>query len=71
MNNEIIFQINESLDGGYEAKAIGHSIYTQCDEYSQLQETLRDAVRCHFDEEDMPSLNIIRSYSQQWPTTTI
>ena len=60
MLNEIIFTVTESLDGGYEAKAIGHSIYTQCDEYGQLQETLRDAVKCHFDEDKMPSL--IRIY---------
>ena len=56
MLNEIIFTVTESLDGGYEAKAIGHSIYTQCEEYSELQETLRDAVKCHFDEDKMPSL---------------
>jgi hypothetical protein len=55
MLNEIIFTVTESLDGGYEAKAVGHSIYTQCDEYSELRETLRDAVRCHFDEDKMPS----------------
>ena len=56
MLNEIIFTVIESLDGGYEAKAVGYSIYTQCDEYSELQETLRDAVKCHFDEDEMPSL---------------
>ena len=56
MLNEIIFTVTESVDGGYEAKAIGHSIYTQCDDYSELQETLRDAVKCHFDEDKMPLL---------------
>ena len=56
MTGEIIFTVKESLDGGYEATAIGHSIYTQCDEYSQLQETLRDAVKCHFDADKMPTL---------------
>ena len=56
MLNEIIFTVSESLDGGYEAEAVGHSIYTQCDEYSELQETLRDAVKCHFDENKMPAL---------------
>ena len=28
MVNEIIFTITESLDGGYEANAVGYSIYT-------------------------------------------
>ena len=56
MVKEIIFTVTESLDGGYEAKAAGHSIYTQCDEYHELSEVLRDAVKCHFDEDELPSL---------------
>ena len=56
MLNEIIFAVTESLDGGYEASAVGHSIYTQCDDYSELAETLKDAVRCHFDESKMPAM---------------
>jgi len=56
MLNEIIFAVTESLDGGYEASAVGHSIYTQCDNYSELTETLKDAVRCHFDENRMPAM---------------
>ena len=60
MANEIIFAVTESLDGGYEAEAVGHSIYTQCDEYDELPATLRDAVKCHFDENERPSL--IRIY---------
>jgi hypothetical protein len=54
--NEIIFTVVESLDGGYEAKAVGHSIYTQCEEYSELFDMLRDAVKCHFAEDQMPTL---------------
>ena len=65
MANEIIFVVAESLDGGYEAKAIGHSIYTQCDEYDELPETLRDAVKCHFDEDKMPSLIRIHSVKDE------
>ena len=60
MINEIIFTVTESLDDGYEAKAVGHSIYTQCNEYDELPEVLRDAVKCHFAEDEMPSL--IRIY---------
>ena len=55
MASEIIFTVTESLDGGYEAQAVGHSIYTQCDKYSELPATLRDAVRCHFNEDELPS----------------
>ena len=63
MVKEIIFQITQSLDGGYEAQAIGHSIFTQCDEYSEIEETLRDAVGCHFDENEMP--DVIRMHFVQ------
>ena len=56
MINEIIFTVTESLDGGYEAQAVGHSIFTQSDAYAELAETLRDAVKCHFDEGQVPQL---------------
>jgi len=56
MASEIIFTVVESLDGGYEAQAIGHSIYSQCDEYGELPSMLRDAVKCHFKESELPSL---------------
>ena len=56
MVNEIIFTITESLDGGYEAQAVGHSIFTQSDSYTELSETLRDAVKCHFNDGQVPAL---------------
>ena len=56
MVNEIVFTVTESLDGGYEATAYGHGIYTQCDEYDELPAILRDAVKCHFDETELPNL---------------
>ena len=56
MLNKVIFIVTKSLDGGYKAKAVGHTIYTQCEEYSELFDALRDAVKCHFEENQMPSL---------------
>ncbi len=47
---EIIFAVEESPEGGYEARALGHSIYTQAATLEELKEMLRDAVRCHFEE---------------------
>jgi len=55
MTKEIIFTITDSLDGGYEAQAVGYSIFTQGDTYEELTEMLRDAVKCHFDEGKAPS----------------
>lgn len=45
---EIVFAIQESPEGGYEAKALGYSIYTQAETLDELKRLLRDAVRCHF-----------------------
>ena len=56
MTNEILFYVEASDEGGYEASAVNHSIYTQCDDYDDLPDTLRDAVKCHFDDEQMPAL---------------
>ena len=54
MKNEITFIVQESEEGGYEARALGHSIFTQADSFNELQEMARDAVLCHFEEEDRP-----------------
>jgi hypothetical protein len=54
--NEIIFEVNESPEGGYEARALGYSIYTQAGSWEELKEMVRDAVRCHFGEDEAPRL---------------
>ncbi|MFW5863035.1 MAG: 2-oxoisovalerate dehydrogenase [Spirochaetota bacterium] len=56
MKNEIIFYIEESMENGFEAKALGHSIFTEGDTIDELKENIRDAIRCHFDEPDMPQV---------------
>jgi hypothetical protein len=53
---EIIFIVEESLDGGYEAKALGTTIFTEAESLQELRESIRDAVRCHFDEKDIPRI---------------
>jgi hypothetical protein len=47
---EIIFVINESLDGGYEAEALGFSIFTEGENWDDLKENIIEAVSCHFDD---------------------
>jgi len=54
--SEIIFDVSESPEGGYEARALGCSIYTQADTLVELREMVLDAVRCHFDEDSRPRL---------------
>ena len=54
MTNEIIFSVSESPEGGFEAHALGHSIYTEADSLGELREMVRDAVTVHFDEAARP-----------------
>ncbi len=54
--SEIIFAVAESPEGGYEARALGHSIFTQAETLDELRASVRDAVRCHFDEGGRPSV---------------
>lgn len=53
---EIIFAVEESAEGGYEARALGHAIFTQAETLDALREMVRDAVRCHFDDDDRPKV---------------
>jgi hypothetical protein len=54
--SEIIFTVEESPEGGYEARALGHEIFTQAEDLDQLKEMVRDAVRCHFEDNARPSV---------------
>jgi hypothetical protein len=54
--SEIIFSVQESSEGGYEARALGHAIFTQADTMDELKQMLRDAVACHFAEDTKPSV---------------
>jgi hypothetical protein len=54
--SEIIFAVEEAPEGGYEAHALGHPIFTQAESVDELREMVRDAVRCHFDADTIPSV---------------
>jgi len=56
MDSEIIFLVNESPEGGYEAKAVTHSIYTEADTLEELRIMVKDAVECHFGDQDHPGI---------------
>ena len=48
---ELIFLIEESPEGGYIAKGLGVSIFTQAETYDLLKTSVIDAVHCHFDDD--------------------
>lgn len=47
---EIIFLVEEAPEGGYTARALGHSIFTEADSWEELKLAVQEAVSCHFDE---------------------
>ncbi|MFB2894775.1 2-oxoisovalerate dehydrogenase [Aerosakkonemataceae cyanobacterium BLCC-F50] len=61
---EIVFLVEDDPEVGYNAQALGESIFTQADNLETLREMVRDAVRCHFpDEKNRPKiirLHIVR-----------
>ena len=53
---EIVFVAEEAPEGGYTARAVDASIFTEADTLEHLEQNVRDAVRCHFDETTRPRL---------------
>jgi hypothetical protein len=52
--NELIFLVEEAAEGGYTARALGESIFTEADDLPNLRAQIRDAVQCHFEDERQP-----------------
>jgi hypothetical protein len=51
--SEIHFIVEEAPKGGFTARAIGADIFTEADSLAELHEQVRDAVRCHFDDDNL------------------
>ena len=52
--SEVIFLVEEAPEGGYTARALGYSIFTEGDSFDELRDMARDAVQCHFDDGERP-----------------
>ncbi len=61
--SEILFLVEQAPEGGYTARALGESIFSEADTLPELRKMVQDAVRCHFDEGDRPK--VIRPYMIQ------
>ena len=48
--------MTEEPEGGYSARTLGESIVTQAEDMEALKEAVRDAVLCHFDENQGPRM---------------
>jgi hypothetical protein len=54
--DEVTFLVEEAPEGGYIARALGASIFTEADTPGELHAQVRDAVRCHVEEGQAPKL---------------
>jgi hypothetical protein len=60
---EVVFLVEEASEGGFTARAVGESIFTEADSLDELRANVRSAVECHFDEGQVPKmirLHIVR-----------
>jgi hypothetical protein len=61
--SEIIFLVEEADEGGFTARAVNESIFTEGDSLDELRRNVREAVDCHFDDGQAPKiirLHIVR-----------
>jgi hypothetical protein len=56
MGSEIIFLVEKAAEGGYTARALGHSVFTEADTWEELRVAVQDAIRTHFDEDNKPAV---------------
>ena len=49
MEMELIFEIRDSEDGGFCARAQGHSVFTEADTWEQLRANILEATNLHFE----------------------
>lgn len=54
--NELIFLVEDAVEGGFTARALGESIFTEAETLSELRKMIRDAVLCHFEEGAIPQI---------------
>ncbi len=54
--SEIIFMIEEDVESGFVAKALGVPIFTQGEDEKELKENIKDALACHFGDVDSPKI---------------
>ena len=53
---EIVFIVEAAPEGGFTARALGKSIFTEADTEAELRVAVQDAVRCYFHEGKSPKV---------------
>jgi predicted RNase H-like HicB family nuclease len=47
---ELIFEVRDAEEGGYCARALGHTIFTEAETWEELRANVREAAAFHFEE---------------------
>jgi predicted RNase H-like HicB family nuclease len=47
---ELIFEVREAEEGGYTARALGHSIFTEAETWEELRGNVLEAASLHFED---------------------
>ncbi len=68
MRSEVIFLVEEAPEGGWVARCLGESIFTEGDTIDQVKESARDAVKCHFEDADQPAVIRFQGVPHQGPS---
>lgn len=63
--SEIIFVVEEDIEGGFNARALGESIFTQGEDLDELRANIRDAVDCHYDSANKPKMIRLHFVSEE------
>jgi predicted RNase H-like HicB family nuclease len=53
---EVFFMVEDAVEGGFVARALGESIFTEAETLEELRINVKEAVECHFDADNMPKL---------------
>jgi predicted RNase H-like HicB family nuclease len=63
MASGVIFVVEYSPEGGFEARALSHSIFTEADTLDELRSMIKDAIECYFEEDERPKNELIQHIS--------
>lgn len=53
---EVTFVVECCPEGGFTARAVGHSVFAEGETLDRLKADILSAVACHFSEENAPAL---------------
>lgn len=59
MAMELIFEVRDSDEGGYCARALGHAIFTQADSWAELRANVMEATSLHFEDSTHQSISLL------------